>query len=132
MLVRLLWLLVLLAALLSPRPVLMVVLALLVIGAGWIIRTLCISNVTEVELTLVLFSDGRVSLGNACESAVGGFLTGQQWCTRWATVLQVATPGGVQNLLVVARQQGAEEYRRLNVWLRQGVLQLNSEGRVQS
>jgi len=130
--VRMLFLLALLSALLGPQPVISTAVVIVVAGVGWIIRILCISNVTEVELYLVLFADGRVSLGSNGEDAVEGFLAGQQWCTQRVAVLRVAIAGKVQNLLVLSRQQGAEEYRRLNVWLRQGVLQLNSEGRVQS
>ncbi len=130
--VRMLFLLALLAALLGPQPVFSIIVVILVAGAGWIIHILCISNVTEVELTLVLFADGRVSLGTSHENAVEGFLAGQQWCTQRMAVLRIVIAGKVRNLLVLSRQQGAEEYRRLNVWLRQGVLQLKSEGRVQS
>jgi len=63
---RMLFLLAVVSAALSPQPVLLVIFTVLVIGAGCVSRTLCFSKVNGVELTLVIFSDGRIDLGSSC------------------------------------------------------------------
>jgi len=119
------WVLVLLllSAVLGPQPVGLSLLAVTLIGTGWFYRILCIRNINNVESTLIVFMDGRIRLGAVEQNMVGGFMTGQPWCTQRLTVLRVAAAGKVQTLLILPRQQGAEEYRRLQVWLRQGALQ---------
>jgi len=128
---RVLLLLVVLSVLLSPQPLMLTIFVGLLLGAGCISRTLCFSKVNDVELILVIFSDGRISLGSDCGDIEEGFLDGQQWCTRRIAVLRVATESKTQNLVVLSGQQAPDEYRRLNVWLREGAaLLLKSEGRV--
>lgn len=128
---RALFLLVILSAVLSPQPFLLTIFVVLTTGAGWASGILCFSKVNSAELILVIFADGRISLGSSCGTIVEGFLAGQQWCTRPIAVLKVATGSKTQNLIVLSGQQSADEFRRLNVWLRQGAaLLLKSEGRV--
>jgi len=128
---RILFLLVVLAAALSPQPVILTILAVLLIGAGWTSGILYFSKVNDLELILVIFADGRIRLSSSCGNIVEGFLDGQQWCTRRIAVLRVTTGSKTQNLIVLSGQQAPDEYRRLNVWLRQGAaLLLKSEGRV--
>ena len=94
-------------------------------------RILCFSKVNEVELILVIFADGRIRLSSNCGKIEAGFLDGQQWCTGRIAVLRVTTGSKTQNLIVLSGQQATDEYRRLNVWLREGAaLLLKSEGRV--
>lgn len=136
-LIRVLFLLILLSAVLSPQPVALTLIAALLIGTGWISRTLGFSKVDDMETTLSIFADGRVSLSPACGNVVEGCLDGQQWCTQRLSVLRISTGDGVRNLIVLSRQQATDEYRRLNVWLRRNIfsntdLLLKSEGRVQS
>ena len=118
---RALFSLVLLSAVLSPQPVALTLIALFLIGARWASHILCFSNVNNIELTLNICADGRVSLNTACENTVEGCLDGQQWYTQRLAVLKIATGGEAQNLLVLSGQQATDEYRRLIVWLRQGV-----------
>ena len=128
---RMLFLLAVVSAALSPQPVLLVIFTVLVIGAGCVSRTLCFSKVNGVELTLVIFSDGRIDLGSSCGNIDEGFLDGQQWCTHRIALLRITTESKTQNLIVLSGQQTPDEYRRLKVWLRQGAaLLLKSEGRV--
>ncbi len=128
---RILFLLVILSALLSPQPILLTIFVVLMTGAGWASGILCFSKVNIVELTLVIFADGRIRLSSGCGNIVEGFLDGQQWCTRRIAVLKVATGSKTQNLIVFSGQQSPDVFRRLNVWLRQGAtLLLKSEGRV--
>ena len=128
---RILFLLAVIAAALSPQPVLLTIFVLLLTGAGWVSRILCFSKVNDVELTLVIFAGGRIKLSSNCGDIDVGFLDGQQWCTRRIAVLRIATESKTQNLIVLSGQQTPDEYRRLKVWLRQGAaLLLKSEGRV--
>ena len=90
------------------------------VGCGWVFRTLCFPNLNSVESTLVIFSDSRTRLSPDYGNTVEGFLDGQQWCTRRLAVLRIATTSKTQNLIILSGQQAPDEYRRLNVWLRQG------------
>ena len=126
-----LFLLVILSVLLSPQPFMLAIFSVLLVGAGWVSRILYFSKVNVIELTLVIFTDGQISLSSNCGDMEEGFLDGQQWCTRRIAVLRVATASKTHNLIVLPGQQAPDEYRRLNVWLRHGAaLLLKSEGRV--
>ncbi len=132
--VRAVLLLALLAAILSPQPVSLSLLAIFIIGAGWVSPILDFYKVSEVELALVLFADGRVRLDTADDNVVEGFLSGQQWCTQRVAVLRASTAGEARYLLILPGQQDANAFRRLNAWLRQGTtdadMLLKSEGSV--
>jgi len=113
----LLLLLAVLAALLSPQPVLLTV---LIFATGWGIFTLGFSKVNEAKLILIIFADGRVDLESADKDTIEGFLGGQQWCTHRVTVLRVADGDSLRRLVILsAQQQNADDFRRLNMWLRQ-------------
>ena len=115
-------LLVLLAALLSPQPLLMSIFVILVCVAGWGTYILNFSKVKSEILTLVVFSDGQIRLESNCKDTVGGFLEGQQWCSYQFAILRVSVGDTTSNLLVLsARQKRVDDFRRLNMWLRQGV-----------
>jgi len=118
--VRLLFLLVVFSALLSPQPVLLTLLVILLPGAGWLARILGFFKVDTIELTLVIFPDRRVRLESNCEDTIEGFLEDQQWCTHRAAVLRMASEGTARKLLILAvQQQAVDDFRRLNMWLRQ-------------
>lgn len=112
--------LVLLSAALSPQPLLLTFLAILFLVAGWCVFTLEIHKVSAGELTSVIFPDGRVTLQSKCRNTIGGLLVGRQWSTHRLAVLHISTDGVSRNLLILAaQQQGADDFRRLNMWLRQ-------------
>jgi hypothetical protein len=108
------------AALLSPHPVFLTSGAILIIGIGWITRTLKISKTNRTELTSVIFPDGSVRLESNLEEKVTGFLDGQQWCTRWFAVLRFSDGIKIRKMIIrPSQQQGEGDFRRLNMWLRQ-------------
>jgi hypothetical protein len=108
------------AALLSPHPILLTLAVILFIGAGWIARTLKNAKTNSEELTSVIFPDGQVRLESTREVRIAGFLGGQQWCTRWFAVLRVSHGSAFRNVIVLRSQQlEADDFRRLNMWLRQ-------------
>lgn len=109
------------SALLSPQPVLLVMLVLLVFATNRALRTLDLFKINNVKLTLVIFSDGRVKLKSEREDMIAGILDGQQWCTRHVAVLRISDrQGGVQKLVILStQQQSADVFRHLNMWLRQ-------------
>jgi len=107
-------------ALLSPRPVLFTLAAILYIGAGWVALTLKKFKTNKVELTSVIFPDGQVRLESNREGQVAGFLDGQQWCTHWFAVLRVSDGNMIRSIIVrPSQQQEPDHFRRLNMWLRQ-------------
>lgn len=111
--------LVILAALLSPYPVLSTLIVLLLFGAMWTKRTLKISKPNSMELTSVIFPDGRVRLESDREGTTEGFLDGQQWSTHWFAVLRFSNGQTTRKLVIrSAQQQGTDDYRRLKMWLR--------------
>jgi hypothetical protein len=118
--VGLLMSLALLAALLSSQPALLMV---LIFVTGWSIFTFGFSNVNETKLILFIFADGRVGLESAHKDTIEGFLDGQQWCTHQVAVLRVADGDLLRRLVILsAQQQNADDFRRLNMWLRQDFL----------
>jgi hypothetical protein len=110
-----------LSALLSPQPVLLAVFVLLVFATNRVLLTLNIFKINNVKLTSVIFTDGQVKLKSDRQDIFGGFLTGQQWCTRHIAVLRIINKQGRTKRLVIlsTQQQSADVFRRLNVWLRQ-------------
>jgi hypothetical protein len=116
----LLMLLAVLAALLSPQPVLMTAFTVLILSTGWGIFTFGFSKVNKSELILIIFADGRVELESVHEDTIEVFLDGQQWCTHQAAVLRVADGDSLRRLVILSvQQQNADDFRRLNMWLRQ-------------
>jgi hypothetical protein len=110
------------AALLSPYPVLMTIGAMLIGGAGWVKHTLEKSKTNRLQLTSVIFADGQVRLESGQEDKTAGFLNGQQWCTRWLAVLRVTKSDTTRHVVILSSQQRrADDFRRLNMWLRQGL-----------
>ena len=110
-----LFILVMVSAALSPQAVLLIFLGLVVFGA----YTLWISNINDVKLMSVIFPDGQIRLGSDLEPEIEGFLSGQQWCTHHFAILRYITGGKCRYLVLLSAQQNADDYRRLNVWLRQ-------------
>ena len=75
-----------------------------------------------MELTSVIFADGRVRLESDGEATIEGFLIGQHWCTRWLAVLQFTDSGTTRSLVISAvHQRNAADFRRLHMWIRQGL-----------
>jgi len=120
--VCLLQLLVVFAALLTPHAVLLALLAIVLCGAGWAIHILDSSKTNSEKLTLVIFTDGRVQLESNWERISEGVLDGQQWYTSLFAVLRITTGGTTRKLIILsARQREAGDFRRLSMWLRQGL-----------
>ena len=127
----LLVLLAVLSALLSPHPYLMTVFTVLILCAGWGIFALGFPNINNTNLTLIIFTDGRVELKSAHKDTIEGFLDGQQWCTHRVAVLRVADGESLRRLVILSvQQQNSDNFRRLNMWLRQDFFNQKSEGRV--
>ena len=113
-------LLAVLAALLSPQPVLLTALMALILLAGWRRLTLEFSKVNEVKLILVIFADGRVRLESGHKAIIEGVLDGQQWCTHQLAVLRITDRDSTRRLAILSStQKGSDDFRRLNMWLRQ-------------
>ena len=117
-----LFLLVVLSAGLSPLPFIVTLLALLVFGTLWLIYTLDLHNVNTLNLTSVIFPDGHVQLISNRDDTIEVFLDSQQWCTHWLAVLRVVNGGSIHRLVILSiHQQQADDFRRLNMWLRQNI-----------
>jgi hypothetical protein len=100
----------------------MAMLAISVCALGWGAYILGFFKVESDESTLVIFTDGRVRLESGSNNAGGGMLEGQQWSTRHLAFLRVVVEGRARHFLVLAfRQRHADDYRRLLMWLRQGI-----------
>ena len=113
-------LLIVLAALLSAHPLFLAAGAILLVGAGWVAKTLQFPKTKSEELTSVIFPDGRVRLESNQEDTIDAFLDGQQWCTRWLAVVRVTNGDKIRKLVIrSAKQPTADDFRRLNMWLRQ-------------
>ena len=129
--VFLLSLLIVIAALLSPYPILLTFGAILFAGTTWISHILNKSKSNTFKLTSVIFSDAKVRLEFNGKEKVAGSLVGQQWCTRWFAILRVSNGNTVRNMIILSsQQQEADDYRRLTVWLRQDLFNSTRAGRV--
>jgi hypothetical protein len=124
---RILGLLILLAALLSPQPVLMLILVFLLCGAGWGTHALGFHEINCQKRKLVVFPDGQIRLEFDCKNPAGGFLDGQQWCTHRFALLRIRVGGSICNLPILSSQQQVDDIRRLNMWLRQDFYNGTSE-----
>lgn len=114
-----LYLLAFAAALTSPHPLLLGLLAAVSFAAGWGPHILCFSKANKVKLTSVIFPDGRVRLESGRERLIAGFLSGQQWCTRHFAILQISDGKSISRLFILSAQQRQQcDFRRLNMWLR--------------
>ena len=120
--VGLLNLLLVIAALISPYPVVLTLAVIVFASIGWRASILEFSKSNNVKLTLVIFPDGRVRLESDQVDTIEGFLDGQQWSTSWFAVLRVVDGDRVRKLLIrSSHQQAKDDFRRLNMWLRQGL-----------
>ena len=108
------------SAALSPQPGLAILPVLLLLGSLWLATILGFYKIDKSKLTLVIFQDGRVKLKSDVKESIEGFLDGQQWCTHRVAVLRVSTGDTTHKLVVLFAQQSlADEFRCLNMWLRQ-------------
>jgi len=117
--IGLLFALIVVSAVLSPQPVLLTMSVLILFGAGWLLYILEFYKVNDVKLISVMLPDGRVRLESDQEPEIGGFLSGQQWCTQRVAVLRLTARGKQKYLVVLSAQQKTDEFRRMEVWLRQ-------------
>lgn len=123
--------LVLLAATLSARPVLLTSLLSGLLLAGWGAHILDFYKVNFKKLTLVIYSDGQVRVKLPDETTIRGLLVGPQWCIRQFAILHVEMKNTTRNLLVVsALQKNTDEFRRLNLWLKQDLFRGIKEVRM--
>jgi len=117
---RILLLLVVIAAGLSPYPVFMAIMA-----CAWcyaVVRA-CPAYFTRQirgNPSVAIFPDGRISLHSGRLRIVEGALGEHHWCTRRGAVLAIRIQDSVEKLVFLARQQNPDDFRRLQVWLRQG------------
>ena len=112
--------LVLIAAALSTRPVLLTSTMIVLFTAGWGALILGFLKASVKNFILIISSDGRVRLKSHGEDSIRGVLTGQQWCSYPFAILRIGTGKMTQNLLVIsAQQKDPDDFRRLNMWLKQ-------------
>lgn len=111
-------LLLVVAALISPYPVILTLSCVLLFAAE---RAAKFSNLKSGQLTSVIFADGRVRLKSNQREIIEGTLEGRQWCTRWLVILRMSNAGNNPHRLLVltTHGQGKDDLRRLKVWLRQ-------------
>jgi len=123
--------LILIAALISPHPFLLAVFAILLFATGRAAVTLGFSKTISAELISIIFPDGRLRLESDREPIFEGFLNGQQWCSRRLAVLRITNGDETRKLVIrTTRQQGTDDFRRLTVWLRQGLCSNTRVGQV--
>ena len=107
------------SAVLSPQPVLLTMSVFILFGAGWLLYILNCHKISDINLISVILPDGRVRLESDQETEIVGILSGQQWCTHRVAVLRLTARGKQKYLVVLSAQQKTDEFRRLEVWLRQ-------------
>lgn len=132
---RILILLVVIAAALSPEPVKLTIFVIFLTGPGWVSGGLFLQKRNEEGLTLDMFADGRVRLNSSDGNIVEGVLSGQQWCTHQVAVLRLADQDVSRQLVILSAQQqgrGTSDFRRLRMWLKLGFAAPQDKGRTRS
>jgi hypothetical protein len=116
----LLLLLVLIASALSPQPLILVSLLLVLFGLACLRYKPALSKVTEEQLTLIIYPEGdvRLEFEQGSGSSTEGFLEGQQWRTRHITILRCVMAGKLKHHILRSAHQHADDYRRLGVWIK--------------
>ena len=116
-----LYLLSFIAALVSPYPFALAAATVGTFAIRWLVPILDFSKSNNhVELTSVIFPDGKIQLESGQGRLFVGVLDGRQWCCRHLAVLRVTAGNRRRNLVITpGRQVHAGEFRRLGVWLRQ-------------
>lgn len=120
-------LLILIAAIISPQPIAMITVVIFLLGAGWVLFKFEMPR-TPAHLISVIYPDGSVKIESAGNVEVAGVLSGQQWCNSQFAVLNFETAGKRHSMVLLSAHQDADEYRRLLVWLRHGLLITVKEG----
>jgi hypothetical protein len=115
---RVLLFLVLIAAALSPQPLILVPLLLVLFGSACLRYKPALSKATEEQLTLIIYPEGDVRLEFGHSSSIEGFLEGQQWRTRHITILRCVMAGKLKHHVLWSAHQHADDYRRLAVWIK--------------
>jgi hypothetical protein len=105
----------------NPMPVSSVAAVAVVSVAAWIGYILDFSKSNNnVELTSVIFPDGKIQLESGQGRVFVGVLNGQHWCISHLAVLRIIDRKRIRNLVILRGQgRNADEFRRLRVWLRQ-------------
>ena len=112
--------LLVIAALISPYPVVLTLGVIVFAAIGWRASILEFSKSGNVKLNLVIFPDGEVRLESDQADTIEGFLDAQQWSTSWFAVLRIVDGDRVRKRLIRSDgQQSKDDFRRLNMWLRQ-------------
>lgn len=128
--VRVLFGLALLAAVLSPRPYLTFCMVILACIAGCAVDILRFTKVKPECSTVTILPEGQIRLESSNKDTSGGALVGQQWSTRYISVLRVELGDGTRYLPILSSQQHTNDYRRLLLWLRQDFCRGASNSRV--
>lgn len=121
--------LMLLATLISSKPLLLLIPIIILLTAIWhfpnVLFAKIPSQTNQISLTRAA---GKSVLMNAGEPAEG-LLCGTQWCTRYVAVLRCRSESVVRHMVFISAQQSPESFRQLCVWLRHNN---SKEGRDQS
>ena len=109
-----------LSAVLSPYPVGLSLFIFLLCAAAWKFDILGIYNTNNADVISVIHPDGRVGVKSGHQDMFEGFLEDQNWCTRGLAVLRITRGKKTTRLVILAIQQdNGDDFRRLNMWLRQ-------------
>ena len=115
-------------AMLMNQLILALVLLLMALKFEWIKSILRFSKLSPIkhvngdELILIIFSDGRVRLISKVAETIEGFLGNRHWCTRHAAVIEIVSDRKTHRLVALSgEQEEPEDFRRLNMWLRQNI-----------
>jgi hypothetical protein len=121
--------LVIVVALSSSQPLPMTLLVGVFLGATWYQLMSVESDIPALKLISIIFRDGtlKLKLKSDEQPVLEGIISGQQWVSPWVSVLRFISSGKHHSLLVFSAQQNADQYRRLVVWLKQGLLNNNEE-----
>lgn len=128
-LVRLVFVLMLLAGLISSHPLILLTFNTCFLLAALQIPSMVFANTPLENCTVHVTRDGQLSFTPSHSRPDTGELKGSQWCTRHMAILRYRSGNAVRHLVLIAARQSPESFRQLSVWLRHNN---SKQGRDQS
>ncbi len=116
----LMFVLALIAAALSPRPLWLIPVIIAVYFTAWIVEII-FPGQARPSPTLEILPDGRIRFLSENNIVGQGELGSHHWCTQQLAVINVIIDGDVKRYAVIASHKNAGDFRRLRLWIRHGI-----------
>lgn len=108
----------LLAALISPTPFLLLLITSVLLAGSMRFPVIIFVSMPSESCSINLARGGELSIAPDHGEHAEGVLSGTQWCTRYLAVLRYRSDNVVHHGVLIAARQSPDSFRQLCVWLR--------------